>query len=145
VNKRRGRPDTIHAPRPSAAACELNRAVAITRAGAPAALLVPVLAGRACPCYDPKNRIVGGLCPCSSQEVTVNITLPELKAGDQDKPEYRMVHRLQGLVSALGNPVAMDGIFGPNTEAAVKDQQRDFGLPVTGVVDDNTWIKLVEG
>jgi peptidoglycan hydrolase-like protein with peptidoglycan-binding domain len=75
----------------------------------------------------------------------VNITLPQLKAGDQDKPQSRMVHRLQGLVSALGNPVTLDGIFGPNTEAAVKDQQRAFGLPVTGVVDDNTWSKLIEG
>ena len=75
----------------------------------------------------------------------MNITLPQLQAGDEDKPQSRMVHRLQGLVSALGNPVTLDGIFGPNTEAAVKDQQRAFGLPVTGVVDDNTWSKLIEG
>ena len=75
----------------------------------------------------------------------MNITLPQLQAGDQDKPQSRMVHRLQGLVSALGNPVTLDGIFGPNTEAAVKDQQRAFGLPVTGVVNDNTWSKLIEG
>ena len=75
----------------------------------------------------------------------MNITLPQLKAGDQDKPQDRMVHRLQGLLTALGNPVTIDGIFGPNTEAAVKDQQRAFKLPQTGVVDDNTWTKLIEG
>jgi peptidoglycan hydrolase-like protein with peptidoglycan-binding domain len=75
----------------------------------------------------------------------VNITLPQLKAGDRDKPQDRMVHRLQGLVTALGNPVTLDGIFGPDTETAVKDQQRGFGLPVTGIVDDNTWMKLIEG
>jgi peptidoglycan hydrolase-like protein with peptidoglycan-binding domain len=75
----------------------------------------------------------------------VNITLPQLKAGDRDQPQNRMVHRLQGLVSALGNPVTLDGVFGPNTEAAVKDQQRAFKLPVTGVVDDGTWIKLIGG
>jgi peptidoglycan hydrolase-like protein with peptidoglycan-binding domain len=75
----------------------------------------------------------------------VNITLPQLQAGDQDKPQNRMVHRLQGLVSALGNPVTLDGIFGPHTEAAVKDQQRAFGLPVTGVVNDSTWMKLIGG
>jgi peptidoglycan hydrolase-like protein with peptidoglycan-binding domain len=80
-----------------------------------------------------------------SQEVTVNITLPQLKAGDRDKPQHRMVVRLQGLVTALGSRVTLDGIFGPDTEAAVKGQQRAFGLPVTGVVDDNTWIKLIEG
>ena len=75
----------------------------------------------------------------------MNITLPQLKAGDQDKPQSRMVHRLQGLVTALGNPIAIDGIFGANTEAAVKAQQHAFGLPVTGVVDDNTWTKLIGG
>jgi peptidoglycan hydrolase-like protein with peptidoglycan-binding domain len=75
----------------------------------------------------------------------VNITLPQLKSGDRDKPQDRMVHRLQGLVTALGNPITIDGIFGANTEAAVKDQQHAFGLPVTGVVDDNTWMKLIGG
>jgi peptidoglycan hydrolase-like protein with peptidoglycan-binding domain len=75
----------------------------------------------------------------------VNITLPQLKAGDRDKPQDRMVHRLQGLVSALGNPVTLDGIFGADTEAAVKAQQRAFGLSATGVVDDNTWMKLIGG
>jgi peptidoglycan hydrolase-like protein with peptidoglycan-binding domain len=75
----------------------------------------------------------------------VNITLPQLKAGDQDKPQDRMVHRLQGLLTALGNPVTIDGIFGANTEAAVKAQQEAFGLSQSGVVDDNTWTKLIEG
>src|SRR5580698_2090723 len=75
----------------------------------------------------------------------VNITLPQLTAGDQDKPQNRMVHRLQGLLTALGNPVTIDGIFGANTEAAVKAQQKAFGLSQSGVVDDNTWTKLIEG
>ena len=75
----------------------------------------------------------------------MNITLPQLKAGDRDEQQDRMVHRLQGLVTALGNPITIDGIFGPNTEAAVKAQQHAFGLSQTGVVDDNTWIKLIGG
>ena len=75
----------------------------------------------------------------------MNITLPQLKAGDRDQPQNRMVHRLQGLVTALGNPITIDGIFGPNTEAAVKAQQHAFGLSQTGVVDDNTWMKLIGG
>lgn len=72
----------------------------------------------------------------------MNITLPQLKTGDQDGPQNRMVHRLQGLLTALGSAVTIDGIFGPNTEAAVKHQQGAFGLAQNGVVDDNTWIKL---
>ena len=75
----------------------------------------------------------------------MNITLPQLKAGDKDAPHDRMVHRLQGLVTALGNPVTIDGVFGPNTEAAVKDQQKAFGLAQSGVVDDGTWSKLIGG
>jgi peptidoglycan hydrolase-like protein with peptidoglycan-binding domain len=90
------------------------------------------------------NRIVRAL-PLPLQEITVNITLPQLKAGDQDKPQDRMVHRLQGLLTALGNPVTIAGIFGANTEAAVKAQQKAFGLAQSGLVDDNTWTKLIEG
>ena len=75
----------------------------------------------------------------------MNIALPQLKTGDQDNPQDRMVHRLQGLLTALGSPVTIDGIFGPNTQAAVKDQQGACGLAQSGVVDDNTWIKLMGG
>jgi peptidoglycan hydrolase-like protein with peptidoglycan-binding domain len=75
----------------------------------------------------------------------VNITLPQLTTGAQDTAQDRMVHRLQGLLTALGSTVTIDGIFGPNTEAAVKYQQGAFGLAQSGVVDDNTWIKLIEG
>jgi peptidoglycan hydrolase-like protein with peptidoglycan-binding domain len=79
------------------------------------------------------------------QEVTVNISLPQLEAGAQDTGQDLMVHRLQGLLTGLGSPVTVDGIFGPNTEAAVKYQQGAFGLAQNGVVDDNTWIKLLQG
>ncbi len=75
----------------------------------------------------------------------MNITLPQLKSGDRDKPQDRMVHRLQGLVTARETRSLIYDIFGPNTEAAVKAQQHDFGLPTTGVVDDNTWSKLIGG
>src|ERR1700751_3686075 len=47
--------------------------------------------------YDPEIAVLSG----ARQEVTVNIPLPQLKQGDVDKPQNRMVHRLQGLVSAL--------------------------------------------
>lgn len=48
---------------------------------------------------------------------------------------------------ALGNarlvPVIPDGIFGTNTTAAVTAFQRHYRLPVTGVVDHDTWMRLV--
>jgi peptidoglycan hydrolase-like protein with peptidoglycan-binding domain len=34
---------------------------------------------------------------------------------------------------------AIDGIFGPVTDASVRALQTWAGVPVTGVVDDNTW------
>lgn len=35
--------------------------------------------------------------------------------------------------------LAIDGIFGPRTTAAVNAVQSRLGLPVTGVVDQATW------
>ena len=40
--------------------------------------------------------------------------------------------------------VTEDGIYGPETEAAVRKFQSIFGLPVTGDVDYKTWYKISE-
>jgi len=39
--------------------------------------------------------------------------------------------------------VKADGVFGPITEKAVKVWQGKNALPVTGVVDESTWLKIV--
>ena len=36
-----------------------------------------------------------------------------------------------------------DGIYGPQTQAAVSDFQRSHGLPVTGITDQATWEAVV--
>lgn len=41
-------------------------------------------------------------------------------------------------------PVQIDGVFGEGTEQAVKVFQQQYGLPVTGVVYRETWIKMLE-
>jgi len=41
-------------------------------------------------------------------------------------------------------PLAVDGVFGPGTEASVREFQSIFGLPVTGIVDYRTWYKISE-
>ena len=64
-----------------------------------------------------------------------------LREGDRgDK-----VRHLQYMLSVLSNyiqqipPIAVDGIFGTDTRNAVFAAQRYFGLPETGVVDEETW------
>jgi peptidoglycan hydrolase-like protein with peptidoglycan-binding domain len=41
--------------------------------------------------------------------------------------------------------LAVDGIFGPRTEASTKEFQQREGLPVTGTVDEATWKALPDG
>ncbi len=41
-------------------------------------------------------------------------------------------------------PLAVDGIFGPNTENAVKDWQTLYAHPVDGIVGPITWKSLGE-
>lgn len=53
------------------------------------------------------------------------------------------VRTLQQLLRARNHPVAVDGIFGPNTEAAVKAFQQSKGLAADGIVGPQTWPKLV--
>ena len=40
--------------------------------------------------------------------------------------------------------VIPDGIYGPSTMIAVTAFQRREGIPITGIVDENTWTQVVE-
>ncbi len=40
--------------------------------------------------------------------------------------------------------VVPDGIYGPQTTAAVSSFQRNHGLPITGITDENTWDAIVD-
>jgi peptidoglycan hydrolase-like protein with peptidoglycan-binding domain len=64
---------------------------------------------------------------------------PLIRQGDQDHP----VRTLQDLLRARGHTVTVDGIFGPRTDAAVRDFQRQKGLGVDGIVGPNTWSALI--
>jgi peptidoglycan hydrolase-like protein with peptidoglycan-binding domain len=52
-----------------------------------------------------------------------------------------VVAMLQGVLkTGFGYAGAIDGIFGPATEAVVRQYQTDSGLAVTGVMDERTWM-----
>jgi peptidoglycan hydrolase-like protein with peptidoglycan-binding domain len=55
------------------------------------------------------------------------------------------VRQLQEALKELGyDPGAIDGKFGDRTERAVKDFQRDHGLPADGIVGPITWRNIDE-
>ena len=64
---------------------------------------------------------------------------PVVRKGDQNHP----VRTLQDLLRARGHSVAVDGIFGPATDAAVRAFQQEKHLAVDGVVGPITWAALV--
>ena len=53
------------------------------------------------------------------------------------------VRPLQQLLRARNHPVAVDGIFGPLTESAVKAFQQSKGLADDGIVGPLTWPQLI--
>src|SRR5687768_7475385 len=53
------------------------------------------------------------------------------------------VRPLQQLLRARNQPVAVDGIFGPQTESAVKAFQQSRGLAADGIVGPQTWPRLI--
>lgn len=64
-------------------------------------------------------------------------------AGDQ-------VEQIQEQLNAISDnypripKIAVDGIYGENTQNAVQIFQDVFGLPETGIVDYRTWYKIQE-
>ncbi|GAA0929977.1 hypothetical protein GCM10009557_94170 [Virgisporangium ochraceum] len=71
-----------------------------------------------------------------------NPGMPTVKNGDEGDAVAQAQRALRRTPN-LG--LAVDGEFGPLTEAATKDFQKQAGLPVTGVVDEATWQALPTG
>ena len=64
---------------------------------------------------------------------------PLIHQDDQAHP----VPALQYLLRAHGHAIAVDGIFGPATEAAARAFQQQKGLSVDGIVGPQTWSALI--
>lgn len=68
-------------------------------------------------------------------------TTPVLKKGSKGEAVTRLQQGLHQLEHDVG---AVDGIFGPNTERAVKAFQTTYGLAADGIVGPKTWTTLEE-
>jgi peptidoglycan hydrolase-like protein with peptidoglycan-binding domain len=64
---------------------------------------------------------------------------PLTRQGAKEHP----VPTLQYLLRARGHTVTVDEIFGPRTDAAVRDFQRQKSLAVDGIVGPRTWSALI--
>ncbi len=63
--------------------------------------------------------------------------------GDKVRQLQEQLNTIAGAYPALPR-LAVDGIYGPATKAAVQKFQSIFGLPATGVTDYRTWYKISE-
>jgi len=54
-----------------------------------------------------------------------------------------MLNRIARTYPAIPRPLDVDGVFGASTQAAVRQFQTAFNLPVTGVIDRTVWYRLV--
>jgi zinc D-Ala-D-Ala carboxypeptidase len=66
-----------------------------------------------------------------------------LRQGDNGADVTQLQIRIAGWVSS-GENLALDGDFGPATEAAVRRFQGGYGLSQTGVADSATYAKIYE-
>lgn len=67
------------------------------------------------------------------------LPFPLTTEGDREHP----VRTLQHLLRANGQQVAVDGVFGPRTTAAVRAFQQSRGLAADGDVGPLTWAAII--
>lgn len=70
----------------------------------------------------------------------MTVTYPDIQQGSTGE----IVIQLQDFLVHAGSNIRIDGVFGLGTRNAVRAFQKKHKLPVTGIVNDKTWIKLLE-
>lgn len=84
---------------------------------------------------------IGSAPPKPSQPSTkLGDRMPTLRNGSRGQK----VKALQALLGTWGYKTAVDGIFGPNTEKAVRAFQTKYAKPSDGLVGPITWNKLLD-
>jgi peptidoglycan hydrolase-like protein with peptidoglycan-binding domain len=76
------------------------------------------------------------------------VDMPVLKKGSTGDLVQRMQDRLftgsyyDGELTLSNHASKVDGIFGYQTEVAIRNLQKYSGLPVDGIVSDRTWFEI---
>ncbi|MEM1169988.1 MAG: peptidoglycan-binding protein [Cyanobacteria bacterium P01_H01_bin.35] len=83
-----------------------------------------------------RNLIVDGIVGSQTWGALLPPTIRRGSSGDD-------VKRLQMILNEMGYFLVVDGIFGSNTEAAVKGFQKNSRLEVDGIVGQNMWYVLM--
>lgn len=78
--------------------------------------------------------------PKTSTSTAKTPTYPTIRRGDKGD----LVVQLQTLLAKDGSTLAIDGIFGPGTQSAVRAFQQRHGLTVDGIVGPQTWGALLK-
>ena len=82
------------------------------------------------------DGIVG---PITWQALPADPNTPLLARGASGNVVTALQKGLKKYSTPATDPGAVDGDFGPKTEAAVKAYQQDRGVPADGIVGDQTW------
>jgi hypothetical protein len=92
---------------------------------------------------------VGPVLASSGRPLRYVLDIPQALGATPTRPVLRRgssgawVRELQArLIDGPGAVLAVDGVFGSKTEAAVRELQRSAGLAVDGVVGPRTWAAL---
>jgi hypothetical protein len=145
--------DTRRAPRPRRGGPSWYRIAAIIIIGAVAAAALIVLAisgltGSSHPAPAPAPRATASQ-PASPAQPSANPAQPSAPAANPAQPttpavppsaSVKTLQQQLGQLNYYEGPV--DGIMGPQTIAAVKDLQRQAGLPQTGTMNPATQAAL---
>jgi peptidoglycan hydrolase-like protein with peptidoglycan-binding domain len=70
------------------------------------------------------------------------VQIPTIQPGSKG-PDVKAAQSI--LNGKAGARLAVDGVFGPATETAVKAWQQFFRLDVDGIVGPHTWATLLNG
>ena len=94
----------------------------------------------ACPAHRPELVTDGELYEFETLELESPASMPTLRLGSRGSAVIDLQRRLATAGFSAGTA---DGIFGSNTDAAVRSFQRARGLGADGVVGPQTWSELL--